>query len=243
MNKEDYIMSVLGYVTHEYARQEIKQELESHIDDRIDYYESAGYDKAYSEQKAIEHMGDAKTVGFRLNELHNKTPLLAVDIAIKAFVVVLVMITIFVYSVFGGYVSFIGSQIIKLLNLNIDTNAFEVLSLIIIQYGAELLFLIDFFVCTKLKMKNPLLILGLEIIAYVITKIWVGYPFISLFIFNAVLFIISITYAMHISKVLSGNSNYVLDKRYDGMKYLLTLIYAVSIVLIFLEEYGVIIYA
>ena len=71
MTKEEYIESIISQIDDKYAKLEVKNELEAHLDDRIDFYLNAGYDYEYALDKAISRMGDTETIGMQMNELHN----------------------------------------------------------------------------------------------------------------------------------------------------------------------------
>ncbi|MGN0521069.1 MAG: permease prefix domain 1-containing protein [Eubacterium sp.] len=71
MDKSEYINKVLEHIGNKAFHNEIKNELENHISDREEYYSEIGYDAKTSAQKAIEHMGNADTVGEKLNLLHD----------------------------------------------------------------------------------------------------------------------------------------------------------------------------
>ena len=71
MTKDEYLESVLTYINDKYAKLEVKNELEAHLDDRIAFYTDASYDYDYALAKAIERMGDAQAVGMQMNELHS----------------------------------------------------------------------------------------------------------------------------------------------------------------------------
>lgn len=71
MNIEEYIESVIRHIENKAFINTVKQELRGHIDDRILYYEEIGYNSQTAQQKAIEHMGDADTVGEKMNMLHD----------------------------------------------------------------------------------------------------------------------------------------------------------------------------
>lgn len=71
MNKSEYIKEVLSQIDGKAYLNEIKTELENHIDDRKEYYTNAGYDSEIAEEKAVEHMGDAEDIGEEMNMLYN----------------------------------------------------------------------------------------------------------------------------------------------------------------------------
>ncbi|MDE6723243.1 MAG: permease prefix domain 1-containing protein [Eubacterium sp.] len=70
MNKSEYIKEVLSNIQGKAYLNEIKTELENHIEDRQEYYTNIGYDSSTAEQKAVEHMGDAEDIGEEMNMLY-----------------------------------------------------------------------------------------------------------------------------------------------------------------------------
>ncbi|MDE6658783.1 MAG: permease prefix domain 1-containing protein, partial [Eubacterium sp.] len=67
---KNYVSTVLGKINNKTQRNQIEAELQSHIEDRIDYYVNAGYDLETATEKANAHMGDtAELVGEQLKSL------------------------------------------------------------------------------------------------------------------------------------------------------------------------------
>lgn len=71
MKRDEYINSVLSFVKGEKNRRFIREELENHIDDEIEFYQSRGYDYEKACDKAIEAMGDSEIAGAQLGKLHS----------------------------------------------------------------------------------------------------------------------------------------------------------------------------
>ena len=68
---KNYIPVVLGKINNKNHRKLISKELQTHIDDRVEYYIGAGYDEETARTKANDDMGeDAETVGQQLNFIH-----------------------------------------------------------------------------------------------------------------------------------------------------------------------------
>ncbi len=70
MNKNDYIKSVICRIKSDSARQDIKFEISSHIDDRTQYYVDCGMDSQSALQKALERMGDPESVAEKFENLY-----------------------------------------------------------------------------------------------------------------------------------------------------------------------------
>lgn len=90
-----FLEDVTDQISYKPLRPSIHQELESHIKDRIEEYESQGLSLADAERKALRSMGDAIAIGTGLNEAHKiqKSPRLA-------FITALLLLTGFVLSCF-----------------------------------------------------------------------------------------------------------------------------------------------
>lgn len=71
MDRNEYIEIVISKLKDRKNRLEIKQEIENHIADRKEYYLDCGFSQEEAEQKALEHMGDAKELSVTISNLHN----------------------------------------------------------------------------------------------------------------------------------------------------------------------------
>ncbi|MEY8355719.1 permease prefix domain 1-containing protein [Lachnospiraceae bacterium 54-53] len=73
-----FLDEVAEQISYRPLRPSIRQELESHIQDRMEEYESQGLSSADAEDQALRCMGDAVIIGTELNEAHKiqKAPLL-----------------------------------------------------------------------------------------------------------------------------------------------------------------------
>lgn len=90
-----FLEEVTEQISYQPLRPSIRQELESHIQDRIEEYESQGFSPADAEHQALCGMGDAITIGTELNEAHKiqKSPRLT-------FITALLLLAGFVFSCF-----------------------------------------------------------------------------------------------------------------------------------------------
>ncbi len=90
-----FLEEVTDQISYKPLRTSIHQELESHIQDRIEQYESQGLSYADAERQALRGMGDAIAIGTELNEAHKiqKSPRLA-------FITALLLLAGFVLSCF-----------------------------------------------------------------------------------------------------------------------------------------------
>ncbi|WP_313180166.1 permease prefix domain 1-containing protein [Lacrimispora sp.] len=111
-----FLEEVTDQISYKPLRPSIHQELESHIKDRIEEYESQGLSHADAEHKALRGMGDAIAIGAELNEAHKiqKSPRLT-------FITALLLLAGFVLSCFlrwtpermsNGFLSYIPGGIL-----------------------------------------------------------------------------------------------------------------------------------
>lgn len=70
-DKEKFLAEVLNQIKFKYDRYDIRMELESHIQDKTEYYSELGYDMDKAEELSVSDMGDAKEIGKELNKEHN----------------------------------------------------------------------------------------------------------------------------------------------------------------------------
>lgn len=91
MHKDDkivweYIDSVLLQVKNKAFRNEIEDEIFSHIQEKTDYYISLGHDNDTAEKEAVEHMGSPEKLGEEFNRLHsNKFALIIAQFCLVVF--------------------------------------------------------------------------------------------------------------------------------------------------------------
>ena len=71
MKKDDYINSVLSSFVGR-NKEMIKDELESHLEDRIERFVEMGYTSSQAEQMAVEKMGNAEILGAKMTKIHSK---------------------------------------------------------------------------------------------------------------------------------------------------------------------------
>ena len=71
MKKDEYISAVTSLIEDKVSRAEVKNELETHLEDRTAFYTNAGFDEKTATNKAIERMGNPEDVAQSLSEVHN----------------------------------------------------------------------------------------------------------------------------------------------------------------------------
>lgn len=71
--KRQYLTRVSEKINHKQMKSEVAFELDSHIDERAQFYEEIGYSEEEAFEKAVEQMGDPERVGVSLSRLHPTT--------------------------------------------------------------------------------------------------------------------------------------------------------------------------
>ena len=84
MDKERFLDEITDQISYKPLRPSIRQELSSHIEDRVEEYESLGLSASDAAAKALACMGDAVAIGTELNEIHRiqGSPLLSIVTAL-----------------------------------------------------------------------------------------------------------------------------------------------------------------
>lgn len=120
-----FLNEVTDQISHQPLRPSIRQELESHIQDRMEDYESQGLSSADATHQTLRGMGDAVSIGIELNEAHKiqKSPQLMLitalllligfllsnfmqwssDVTTKGFLYYIPGLILFVFTVLKGY--------------------------------------------------------------------------------------------------------------------------------------------
>lgn len=71
LKSDKFIDEVISYIKFPFDRADIRKELESHILDKMEYYDSRGIDKVTAEELTLRDMGNPKEIGIALNKEHN----------------------------------------------------------------------------------------------------------------------------------------------------------------------------
>lgn len=69
--RDDFLKTVISFIKFPFDREDIKEELEGHILDKIDFYLEEGHELEEAENLAIKDMGDPEEIGKDLNKEHN----------------------------------------------------------------------------------------------------------------------------------------------------------------------------
>lgn len=138
-DRDKYISEIIGSIKDRSATQQIRLELETHIDDRIEYYTDAGYDYDYAEKMALSKMGESDRLGLQLNSLHNYVPLTV------SVVVMQILYAVCILTPLAAAIAAINSSFIE----------FNYTKLMFIQSAAVvLLFTVNYYLSSKLLSKS-----------------------------------------------------------------------------------------
>ncbi|MFW6680728.1 permease prefix domain 1-containing protein [Lacrimispora sp. AGF001] len=93
-----FLNEVTDQISYEPLRPSIRQELEDHMNDRMEDYKANGLSHSDAEEQALRDMGDAVTIGTELNEAHKiqKAPQLTIISA-------LLLLTGFIFTSFMSW--------------------------------------------------------------------------------------------------------------------------------------------
>ncbi len=106
-----YIDTVLSFVNYTFDRKKIRLELESHLSEKIAYYQRSGTPEDTAEELAIGEMGDAAETGKALNRLHK--PFLGLIVKNIKRLAVIAACAVFCAGLFGAGVQYARGQEIK----------------------------------------------------------------------------------------------------------------------------------
>lgn len=105
MKKEEYIDSVIKQIKNSRAKAEIKAELISHLEDRIEFYTDCGYSYDQACDKGIEKMGSTIQLAIQMDKLYStkfNTALIVLLVLFYAFTIIFLpfgVITLFEQSI------------------------------------------------------------------------------------------------------------------------------------------------
>lgn len=161
MKKWEYVSTVLSQMLDKTQKPFVQREICDHIDDRIDYYKSAGYSADESEEKAVEHMGDPIQLGFRMNLLYdnrkyNRLSLICLVILGGNLACAALL------KVMDYFVSFAISEIVSQMEFFLRSLCDNPIFIIIA---------IGYFLCSKTKNYNHLIIFGIMVMLYYFRKV------------------------------------------------------------------------
>ena len=95
MNIDEYIEKSSQKIGGKKRRLEFQREIRSHLEDRIEFYTAAGWDRETAIQKTLDRMGDPKTVGDSMGRVHNNTASVVFDVIFTVLCIPLAYILFF----------------------------------------------------------------------------------------------------------------------------------------------------
>lgn len=116
-NKKRYLNGVAEKISDNKMKSEIAVELDTHIDERAQFYEEIGYSEEEAFEKAVEQMGDPDAVGTSLSRLHPQGRK-SVSVMLSVLLFVLLILAwrfFFLFTVFNGAVGSVLCENILLL--------------------------------------------------------------------------------------------------------------------------------
>ncbi len=141
--KDKYIEQVLKQITMKSAKELIAQELESHLEDKIDYYTDVGYSPEDAEQKAVEDMGSPDETAVPLSSLYNIKWYKKFELWIGAL---LVAIHVYLMIFFPN-------------NFKYTSVNYDILHFISIDFVSLLIFALDFYLIHLMRKRHNTLLL------------------------------------------------------------------------------------
>ncbi len=110
MNKKEYLDCACGKIRDKKTRARVREEMESHIEERAEEYRREGFPAEEAEQKAVEQMGSAERVSEDLGVLHSFFPKRHIFRAI-VFLIFGIVFSSFIVDIEGTYVRLIVNSI------------------------------------------------------------------------------------------------------------------------------------
>ena len=104
MNKcvTDFMDKVCGEIKYKGVHRGITEELESHFNERIDFYVEAGHDEEEASIKAVEQMGDPVKIGQELNRTHRPKTEWSI-IGLIGLMIIMGIISVYTLAMDPGY--------------------------------------------------------------------------------------------------------------------------------------------
>lgn len=248
MKKEEYINTVISYMVDKTQIPLVQREISDHILDRIDYYRHCGFSDETSEQKALEHMGDARELGIKMNYLYdfkklNTVSLIGLILLGINIIAILLLYLMQIYTDVGSFfetvwfLSFYGFNSIMILLtgilylINTKTRNFKhliaagVLGFLFYSRFIYLLLFVgydsDFEFRYMIEMFSQVFnILSNDVFSYVAFALSV--IFILIGIITAIL---SLGYGIYIKSVVDGKAKTSLNRAYERFAYIPVIIY------------------
>lgn len=94
MNRKDFIDEVMHFIVDKRNRPLIVEELNNHIDDRIERYLEQGFSQDEAEELAVKRMGSAQVIGNQMSALYDKKARTSQTITL------LILVAIYIFEAF-----------------------------------------------------------------------------------------------------------------------------------------------
>ncbi|MCH5298869.1 MAG: hypothetical protein J1E96_03810 [Ruminococcus sp.] len=121
--QNEYLDKVSALLKNKRAKAQILPELESHIEEKIDYYREIGYDEEEAQKHALAEMGDPEETALSLNSLHNekwyKIPFNIITVLILVVIGAILLICPQKFAYCDVYYNVVHDVIFDLLSLGI----------------------------------------------------------------------------------------------------------------------------
>ena len=138
MNSHDFLDSVCGEIKYKSVHESVKQELNSHIEDGMEYYMEKGFSKSDAMHFAVSHMGDSHEIGRMLDREYRLPFNSRFGLGVWAAIVTVIVYTVypFLYSLYTGGV--IKSPYVDFLILGVIF-AFMALNVLYLRSGRKVI--------------------------------------------------------------------------------------------------------
>lgn len=166
----EYIESVLSQVENKAWKNEVEEEIYSHIQEKTDFYISLGHDKETAEEEAVKAMGNPEKLGDDFNRLHSSKPAL-----------IIANVCCIVFFILADYGSIINKNIYNFMIISTDGGEL-VQSAFIVSVAAFAVSAICFRLCLKNRFSKTAVNLGTFSVASIINPFLflpVGYSIIG----------------------------------------------------------------
>lgn len=108
MNIEEYIEKASQSISGKRQRLDFQREMRSHLEDRIEFYTDAGWDRETAIQKTLDRMGDPETVGNKMGRVHSNTASIVFDVLFVMASIVFAYYLFISYSIASPFTDFAG---------------------------------------------------------------------------------------------------------------------------------------
>ena len=267
MNKEEYINTVISYMVDKTQIPLIQREIGDHILDRMDYYCHCGYSEETSEQKALEHMGDARELGIKMNYLYDFKNLNTVSLIGIILLGINVIAGVLIYIIqnytymsfdvsfinFGKYaVNWITTLIVVLLYLiDVKTRNYKHLiatGVLGLMFYARSIYIVIF--ASYYSDVSYVVEILVEMLDILSNKMCSSVAFgvsITLIFAGIITSILSLGYGVYVKSIIDGKAKTSLNRAYERFAYIPLALcgacFVILLVLIVMILKGVFIYA